>query len=243
MNKYSFVIPCYNCGNFIEKNILKLEHKLKKLNIKYELILIDDGSSDKTLKIINYIGTKNKLIKVIKNKKNTGKSYSSIKAINKSKFRNIILIDCDLPYFSSLTNVLFALEKDNQLVIINRKIKESKLIIKKINMYQITRYLIGSIIAYINLKVLKLEILGGDSQAGLKGFKKIKGFNKLKFISKKFFFDLELILIYSKKKLKIQSIKTNYSIPNKSSIKIFNFFKNLEILKELFQVINKYKRY
>ena len=55
MNKYSFVIPCYNCGDFIEKNISKLQHKLKKLNIKYELILIDDGSSDKTFKIINYI--------------------------------------------------------------------------------------------------------------------------------------------------------------------------------------------
>ena len=131
MNKYSFVIPCYNCGDFIEKNISKLQHKLKKLNIKYELILIDDGSSDKTFKIINYISLKNKLIKVIKNKKNTGKSYSSIKGIHKSKFRNIILIDCDLPYFSSLKNIIFSLEKDNQLVIINRKIKESKLIIKK----------------------------------------------------------------------------------------------------------------
>jgi len=120
--------------------------------------------------------------------------------------------------------------------------KGSNLEQKKINIYQILRFIIGSIIAFLNLKILNLKVTGGDTQAGLKGFKKIKNFNKLRFISKKFFFDLELILVYSQKKMKIQSIKTNYSIPNKSSIKIFNFFKNFEILKELFQVINKYKK-
>ena len=88
MNKYSFRYQ-FNFGNNREKNIKKLEGKLKKLNIKYELILIDDHGA--ALGLRNYISKKNKLIKVIKNKKNTGKSYSSIKAINKSKFRNIIL--------------------------------------------------------------------------------------------------------------------------------------------------------
>tara|TARA_B110000196_G_C21085494_1_gene634765 strand:+ start:570 stop:1301 length:732 start_codon:yes stop_codon:yes gene_type:complete len=243
MNKYSFIIPCYNCATFIEQNILKLENKLKKLKIKYELILINDGSSDKTLKIINHISLKNKLIKIIKNKKNTGKSYSCIKGIKRSRYRNIILIDCDLPYFSSLKDIFYELKKGNELVIVNRKLKESKLIKRKINIYQILRYFIGAAMAYINLKLLKLEILGGDTQAGLKGFKKIKDFNKLKFISKKFFFDLELILVYSKRKLKIQSIKTNYSINSRSSIKILNFSKNLEILKELYWVINKYRKY
>jgi hypothetical protein len=119
--------------------------------------------------------------------------------------------------------------------------EQSKLISKNLNLYQITRYIIGGLIAIINLKVLKLKIKGGDSQAGLKGFKKFKNFNKVKFLSKKFFFDLELISLYSKKKLSIKSIKTNYSVPSKSSIRIFNFSKNFEILCELLKVIKKYK--
>ena len=53
---------------------------------------------------------------------------------------------------------------------------KSKLISKNLNLYQITRYIIGGLIAIINLKVLKLKIKGGDSQAGLKGFKKFKKF-------------------------------------------------------------------
>ena len=71
---------------------------------------------------------------------------------------------------------------------------------------------------------------------------KIKGFDRIKFISKKFFFDLELIIIYSKKKLNIFSLKTNYSIPKNSSIKIFNVKKNIVILSELLKIILHYKK-
>ena len=241
MNKYSLIIPCYNCSQFIEKNIIKLIRKLNNLNIKYEIILIDDGSTDKTLEILKRINLSIKKIKILKNNFNIGKSFSSIKGIKISKYQKIILIDCDLPYFSDLKNIIFELNKGYDLVTINRKMEQSKLISKNLNLYQITRYIIGGLIAIINLKVLKLKIKGGDSQAGLKGFKKFKNFNKIKFLSKKFFFDLELISLYSKKKLSIKSIKTNYSVPSKSSIKIFNFSKNFEILCELLKVIKKYK--
>ena len=241
MNKYSLVIPCYNCSQFIEKNIIKLIRKLNNFNIKYEIILIDDGSTDKTLEILKKINLNTKKIKILKNNFNIGKSFSSIKGIKISKYQKIILIDCDLPYFSDLKKIIFELNKGYDLVTINRKMEQSKLISKNLNLYQITRYIIGGLIAIINLKVLKLKIKGGDSQAGLKGFKKFKNFNKVKFLSKKFFFDLELISLYSKKRLSIKSIKTNYSVPSKSSIKIFNFSKNFEILCELLKVIKKYK--
>ncbi len=241
MNKYSLIIPCYNCSQFIEKNIIKLIRKLNNFNIKYEIILIDDGSTDKTLEILKKITLNIKKIKILKNNFNIGKSFSSIKGIKISKYQKIILIDCDLPYFSDLKNIIFELNKGYDLVTINRKMEQSKLISKNLNLYQITRYIIGSLVAIINLKVLKLKIKGGDSQAGLKGFRKFKNFNKVKFLSKKFFFDLELISIYSKKRLSIKSVKTNYSVPSKSSIKIFNFSKNFEILCELLKVIKKYK--
>ena len=66
--------------------------------------------------------------------------------------------------------------------------------------------------------------------------------NDVKFISRKFFFDLELVVIYSKKKLNILSVKTNYVISKKSSIKIFNLKKNIEIIKELIKVVIFYKK-
>ena len=238
----SFVIPCYNAETFILKNIIQLKKKIERLKLTYEIVLIDDGSQDNTYDILSEIKKKNKFINLIKNKNNTGKSYSLLRGIKKSKYNNIIMIDCDLPYFKSVDKIIYLLKKDIDLVIINRKLKESKLANKQLNLYQVVRFCLGAIIAFINKKLLKLDIEGGDTQAGLKGFKKNKYFKKNKFISTKFFFDLELIHLYSKNKLKIVSVKTIFNVPKKSSIKIFNLINNYYILKELIKILFFYSR-
>ena len=238
----SFIIPCYNAEKFINKNLVLLKKKIKSLKLTYQIILIDDGSQDSTYLILKNIIKKDKYISLIKNKKNIGKSYSLLRGIKKSKYQNIVMIDCDLPYFRSINKIIYFLKKNIDLVIINRKLKESKLANKKLNPYQVVRYFLGAIIAFINKKILKLNIEGGDTQAGLKGFKKNRYFNKNKFISKKFFFDLELIHLYSKHKLKIVSIKTIFNVPKQSSIKIFSLIKNYYIFKELLKILVFYKK-
>ena len=71
------------------------------------------------------------------------------------------------------------------------------------------RYFLGRIASLlVNLLCLDLSI--GDTQAGLKIFKKPKKFNKIKFISKKFFFDAELLIIFHKLKKNIKYIPINY---------------------------------
>jgi len=242
VNKITFIIPCYNCESYIIDSYNKLRNEIIKLNIKYEIIFVDDGSKDKTFNILNNLKKKNRLVKILRNKKNSGKSFSVIKGINKSTNSKIVLIDCDLPYLSSLKKIIFYLKKNIDLIVVNRKLKDSKMINKNLNFYQLIRYLIGALISFINLRFLKIKIVGGDTQAGLKGFIKIKNFNKIKFISKKFFFDLELIHLYSLRNLKIVSVKCNYNVPKQSSIKIFDVKKNLFILKELFKIIYNYNK-
>ena len=101
----SFVIPCYNAETFILKNIIQLKKKIERLKLTYEIVLIDDGSQDNTYDILSEIRKKNKFINLIKNKNNTGKSYSLLRGIKKSKYNNIIMIDCDLPYFKSVDKI------------------------------------------------------------------------------------------------------------------------------------------
>lgn len=237
MFSVSFIIPCYNAEKFIVQNISKLQKKIFSLKIRYEIILIDDGSNDGSCKKIKDYIKKNKFISLIENKRNQGKSFSVIKGIKKSKYNFIIMIDCDLPYFSSLNKIVFHLKNKADLVMINRRLKDSKLKKEKLNLYQISRYILGAIIAFINKILLNISVEGGDTQAGLKGFKKNNVLMKNKFISKKFFFDLELIHLFLKKKLKIVSIKTNYFIPKKSSIKILNLKNNYSIFKELLLIL------
>lgn len=237
MFSVSFIVPCYNAEKFIVQNISKLQKKILSLKIRYEIILIDDGSNDGSCKKIKDYIKKNKFISLIENKRNQGKSFSVIKGIKKSKYNFIIMIDCDLPYFSSLNKIVFHLKNKADLVMINRRLKDSKLKKEKLNLYQISRYILGATIAFINKILLNISVEGGDTQAGLKGFKKNNVLMKNKFISKKFFFDLELIHLFLKKKLKIVSIKTNYFIPKKSSIKILNLKNNYSIFKELLLIL------
>ena len=60
----SFIIPCYNCENYIKKNILRLYKKLKISKIKFEIILIDDFSSDKTYLRLNELKNKLPLVRL-----------------------------------------------------------------------------------------------------------------------------------------------------------------------------------
>ena len=160
----SFIIPCFNCDKIIENSILKLKKKLNSIKkIKYELIFIDDGSSDNTSKKIENFTKKN--IKLIKNSKNLGKSASLIKGIKIAKNDHIVLIDCDLPYFKYLKIILNKI-KYEKFIYINRKSKKSKLINKKLNLYQILRFLIGRLVCFM-LSVFFLDSNIGDTQAGL----------------------------------------------------------------------------
>ena len=80
-----------------------------------------------------------------------------------------------------------------------------------------------------------------DTQAGLKGFVKPENFSQIKFISKRFFFDLELILLFVLDKKKILSIKTTWNYAITSNISFFNLKRNFETFFELIKICIYYK--
>jgi len=234
----SFIIPCYNCENYINKNILRLYKKLKILKIKFEIILIDDFSSDKTYLRLNELRNKLPKLKVLKNYKNVGKSFSLIEGTKICRYNYVILIDCDLPYFQSIPNIIKNLKK-NDMVIINRRLSSSRLGKNKLNLYQLSRNLLGILINNFLRAWFKIKLQ--DTQAGLKGFIKPKNFSKIKFVSKRVFFDLELILLFIFDKKKILSLKTTYNIATNSNFSFFNLKRNFETLFELIKICIYYK--
>ena len=234
----SFIIPCYNCENYIKKNILRLYKKLKISKIKFEIILIDDFSSDKTYLRLNELRNKLPKLEVLKNSKNVGKSFSLIRGIKICRYNYVILIDCDLPYFKSLPNIIKYLKK-NDMVIINRRMLGSRQEKNELNLYQLSRSYLGISINNFLRSWFKMSIR--DTQAGLKGFIKPKNFSRIKFVSKRFFFDLELILLFIFDKKKILSLKTTYDIATNSNFSFFNLKRNFETFFELIKICIYYK--
>ncbi len=228
----TFIIPCYNSEKLILKNYNILTNFLKKNKLIAKIIYINDGSNDDTLKKLKSI--KNKNISIINNKNNCGKSHSIINALKKVKTKYVILIDCDLPYIKYLKHVVYNLKKFN-LVMVNRKINNFEY---KKNTYQFLRHFMSNFIGDFVEKKLNLQV-NGDTQAGLKGFRITNKIKKQKFISKYYFFDIELIKFFRVSKLKIKMIPVKYKISNKSNIKLLSF-KNFIYIHELFNILRKY---
>jgi cellulose synthase/poly-beta-1,6-N-acetylglucosamine synthase-like glycosyltransferase len=72
----SIIIPAYNEEKNVDKVISETIAVMNLLNLPYEIILVDDGSTDKTGLIASFFK-----IKVLINKQNRGKGYSLKKAL------------------------------------------------------------------------------------------------------------------------------------------------------------------
>ena len=94
--KLSIIIPVYN----EEKTIRHVINKVSEIdyNIDTEIIIINDGSSDKTFNELNKFKKKFKKLKIISYKKNKGKGYAIRLGIAKSKGNIIVIQDADLEY-------------------------------------------------------------------------------------------------------------------------------------------------
>ena len=105
----SIVSTAYNEEKNLEKSIASWHKWLSNNRISYEIIVYDDGSKDKTYKILKNLKKKYSKLKIIHNKKNHGYGYGMRQAIKKSKGDYIVTIDSDNQYY--LSNIKFFLKK------------------------------------------------------------------------------------------------------------------------------------
>jgi glycosyltransferase involved in cell wall biosynthesis len=90
----SFIIPAYNVGRYISKTISSL---INQTNKDFEIIIINDGSSDNTFDIANDILSKNNLknFKIISNKKNLGVSTARNIGLSYASGDYVVFLDGD----------------------------------------------------------------------------------------------------------------------------------------------------
>jgi len=115
MKKISVLIPLYNHQNFISHAI---ESVLTQSFSDFELIIIDDCSTDNSAQIIKKYSQKDDRIKVFFNKKNLGVAKTRNKLIRKAKGKFIAFMDSDdIWYKTKLEKQLYWLKKNENLVV------------------------------------------------------------------------------------------------------------------------------
>lgn len=92
---FSLVIPNHNGTNLLSKSLPSFLLALKNLpsNIKYEIILVDNASTDQSLKITKKIFPNTNLIR---NKENTGFATAVNQGIKESKGEWVVILNNDL---------------------------------------------------------------------------------------------------------------------------------------------------
>ncbi len=197
--KISFIIPVHNEEEYLEKQLIKIINHLKKFsNLIYELLIINNGSNDKTLNIAKKF-IKEKKIKLI-NLKYPSYGNAIKHGILKSSFDILVQFDIDFFDFNFLKKGLRLIEK-YPIIVGSKILKKSK------DLRPRFRILITKVFSFLTKKIFLYQ---GTDTHGIKIFRKkdiIGLINKVK--SKNHLFDTELLIRAQFQNLKIKELPVN----------------------------------
>ncbi len=207
------VMPAYNEENIIYDNLFTVVADIEGFAGNYEIIVVNDGSSDSTREEVLRARKENPRIKLISYKKNKGKGYAVRKGVlaADSEFTAFLDSDLDLPAYQ-LEGFLTKLKDSGADIAIGSKLHKSSNI-----EYSAARRLM-SYVYYMMVKTLfRLNVK--DTQTGLKLFRTDKiqpVFEKA--VIDRFSFDIEILARANKAGLRIIELPVIIK-PKRSSVR------------------------
>ncbi len=210
----SIILPCYNEENSIESNISKIQEELSKTKKDYEIIVVDDGSTDNSK-----VKLKSLDINVVYHPHNMGYGAALKTGIKNAKYDTIVISDIDGSYPPKhIPELIKTFDESNKesngldMVVGARKGKEYD----------------GSIMKFLFRKLLKflVEWTTGrdivDINSGLRVFSKKTISTYIQQLCNTFSFTTSLTLAYmlNSKFVKYQSIEYDARMGN-SHVRIF----------------------
>lgn len=221
--KISLIIPIFNEEKLIEKNIHKIHFFLSKNFRKFEIIVVESGSTDQSLYICKKVEKKYKNLKLIVEKKRNGFGAALKKGFKLSSGYIISLFTIDFTF--DLKHYLKAsrlLEKYD--CVLSYRVNDDRSLLRKFQ---------SIIFNFVAKKLLSIKVKNINSALKVYRSTFIK---KLKIKSNGWLIDTEVVFNIKKKNLNIIEIpvQINYRREGESSIKI------LTPIIIFFQLINFY---
>jgi dolichyl-phosphate beta-glucosyltransferase len=241
MKTLSFVIPFYNEEKRIKKTINALLAGFYFNEIKLEeIIFVNDGSKDKTEKIIlkNKKNIEKKLktkIKIISYSPNQGKGYAIKKGMLASESDYTLMFDVDMSTPLSEFKKFIPFIRDNIDVIIGTRKNGKSTVIKHQPLY---RELLGKGFTLLTNIILNTWVT--DFTCGFKAFSKFAK-NRIfeKSIIKRWAYDAEILYLAKNMNLSIKEVPVKWKNDPKTKVKLIRDLP--ETLKDLLKIrINDY---
>ncbi len=206
VTEVSVIVPVYNQEENIGRNLKILKESLEKEFSDFEIIAVNDGSSDKSFEILK----RTNFVRTVFCPENKGKGYAVRRGVMLARGEYIFFTDADLSY--SPENIIKGInviktEKSDGVCGI-RAYKNSE--------YPFFRRFSSSVFSFFAKSILKLNI--SDSQCGFKGFEKNAARNVFARLQTfRFGFDAELLFEAKKEGLKLSALPVHFThFPSKS---------------------------
>ena len=235
--KVSLCIPMYNESSIIADTAIELhEYMSKNFGDDYEIIFSDDGSRDSSADIVN--GLKLPNVRVVGYEKNQGKGCAVRHAVLASLGEIVIFTDADLAYgVDVIKDAVDIMSKKQYDVLVASRAKHKE----GYEGYTFIRKLTSK--TYIKV----LNLFGGirisDAQCGFKAFDGEKGRQIFSLCTtNNFAFDLEVILIAQKMRLKIYELPAKIINHRESKVSVvkdaIRMTKEISIIKKKIKMLH-----
>lgn len=202
--KLSIIIPVYNEEKTIAEVLRRIDH-VKLPGYVKEIIIVDDGSTDKTVSVILNLKSRIKSIIFIEHKKNLGKGMAVRSGLMRATGNYIIIQDADLEYDpKEIPALLNAIKKNNAEVIYGTRLNR----LPNLRRDERTPQFLLQYLGNRGLSFLTSILYGQwitDMETGYKLFSR-KSIEGIKLYSRSFDFEPEITAKLLKKGYKIMEI-------------------------------------
>jgi dolichol-phosphate mannosyltransferase len=103
----SVIAPMFNEASGIQRNVRMLLSCLKQLHLSWELILVNDGSTDDSLSLVNEVAGSEPRVKIISYQANRGRGYALRRGFQEAKGSYIITTESDLSWGAGIIEQLY----------------------------------------------------------------------------------------------------------------------------------------
>jgi len=230
----SLIVPLYNESSNVPFTIIPLIKMLDKSGIAYELILVNNGSNDKTGELIDKLAGEYKCVKAVDIPVNLGYGGGIVRGMNDAEGEFVGYIDGDGQVELGEVIKVFLAIKDGKfdMVKVSRTIRYDGLV-RKIN----------SIIYNFLMKII-FGINSKDINGKPKIFRK-ELLNKFRIESRDWFIDPEIMIKSSLLKLNILEVPIHFFMRKKGRSRVKLIASDSEFLKNiwLYKFSNKLYRW
>jgi len=229
----SVIIPAYNEELRIKGTLDIVIEYFKNKNYETEIFIVDDGSKDKTVEIIQEYSKKNPMVSLLQNPGNQGKGAAVKRGMMNAQGKYLLFSDADLSAPISDTDRLIPyLEQGYDIAIGSRNIKDENVKVVAVP----KRMVMGRV---FHLIVQSLILPGyKDTQCGFKLFKNdvAKHLFSLQKIDR-FSFDVEILYLAKRHGYKVKEVAVNWTHVDNSRVSLLrdplNMFKDILQIKRL----------